>query len=125
MRRLLFNLHLYLALIAGVFIVILGITGSIMAFEQEIDHFFHRKLTYVTPQPRTLSFAEIVGIVTRAFPDETIRAYDISASPAMAYQVATTRRGVFVNQYTGEILGTRTGSDAVSTFLGTVHQLHL
>jgi uncharacterized iron-regulated membrane protein len=43
----------------------------------------------------------------------------------MAYQVATAKRGVFVNQYTGEILGTRTGGDAVSTFLGTVHQLHL
>ena len=32
-ERFLFNLHLYVALIAGVFIVILGVTGSIMAFQ--------------------------------------------------------------------------------------------
>jgi uncharacterized iron-regulated membrane protein len=125
MRKLLFSLHRYLALIAGVFVAILGVTGSIMAFEPEIDHLFHRKLTYVTPQTKPLSLAEVVGIVTRAFPGEAIRAYNISAFPGMAYQVATTRRAVFVNQYTGEILGTRSGDDSVSRFLGTVHQLHL
>ena len=38
MRKLIFNLHLYLALIAGVFVVILGVTGGIMAFEPELDH---------------------------------------------------------------------------------------
>src|SRR5579871_5711685 len=68
MRRLLFNLHLYVALIAGVFIVILGVTGSIMAFEQEIDRVLHWKLTYVTPQSRVHSLAEISEAVARAFP---------------------------------------------------------
>ena len=38
MRKLLLNLHLYSALIAGAFIIILGLTGSVMAFEPEIDH---------------------------------------------------------------------------------------
>ena len=44
MRRLIFNLHLYLALVAGVFVVILGLTGSIMAFDTELDHLFHPSL---------------------------------------------------------------------------------
>jgi uncharacterized iron-regulated membrane protein len=125
MRKLLFNLHLYVALIAGVFIVILGITGSIMAFEQEIDHVFHWNLTYVTPQPAHLSLVEIAGVVTRAFPGEPISAYGPSTSPGISYQINTRRRAVFVNQYTGAILGTRSGPDAIATFLGTVHQLHL
>src|SRR5436305_1159148 len=125
MRRLLFKLHLYVALIAGVFILILGLTGSIMAFEQEIDHVLHWKLTYVTPQSRALSLREIAGIVTRAFPGEEVRGYGISTSPGIGYQVATRKRTVFVNQYTGDILGTLSGPDPVSTFLGTVHQLHL
>lgn len=38
MRKVIFSLHLYLALIAGVFVVILGVTGGIMAFEPELDH---------------------------------------------------------------------------------------
>src|SRR6185295_2758423 len=37
LRKLLFSLHLYTALIAGVFIMILGVTGGIMAFEPEIE----------------------------------------------------------------------------------------
>jgi uncharacterized iron-regulated membrane protein len=35
MRRVLFHLHLYAALIIGAFILVLGLTGSIMAFEPE------------------------------------------------------------------------------------------
>ena len=125
MRKLLFNLHLYVALVAGVFIVILGLTGSIMAFEQELDHVLHWKLTYVTPQPRALSLADLTGIVTRAYPGEPVRAYGISTSPGIGYQVATRQRTVFLNQYTGEILGTTSGPDGITTFLGNVHQLHL
>jgi uncharacterized iron-regulated membrane protein len=33
MRKLLFNLHLYLALIVGLFVVIIGVTGSFLEFD--------------------------------------------------------------------------------------------
>jgi uncharacterized iron-regulated membrane protein len=36
-RRLILKLHLWLAMIAGAFMVILGITGSVIAFEPELD----------------------------------------------------------------------------------------
>ena len=49
MRKFLFNIHLYLALLAGVFVLTLGLTGSIMAFEPELDHLLHPRLSYVTP----------------------------------------------------------------------------
>jgi uncharacterized iron-regulated membrane protein len=126
MRKLLLNLHLYAALIAGVFVLILGLTGSVMAFEQEIDRLFHWKLTYVEPAGRRpIPLKDIAGIVARAFPGDPISAYGPSTSPGISYQINTRRRAVFVNQYTGEILGTRSGPDAISTFIGTVHQLHL
>ena len=125
MRKLLLNLHLYIALIAGVFVLILGLTGSIMAFEPEIDHLFHRKLTYVVPQAHALSLVELGAIVSKAFPDEPIRGYGVSSSPDMSYQIATRKRMVYLNQYTGEILGSMTGADAIAAFQGMVHQLHL
>jgi uncharacterized iron-regulated membrane protein len=125
MRKLLLNLHLYVALIAGVFIAILGLTGSIMAFETEIDHVLHWKLTYVTAQDRTLSLAELTEKVTSAFPGEPVRGYAIATSPGMSYAIATRKRMVYLNPYTGEILGDQVGADAISAFLGNVHQLHL
>ena len=122
MRKLLFKLHLFVALIAGVFVVILGLTGAIMAFEPEIDHLLHARLSYVAPQSRTLSLAEIGDAVTKAFPGERISGYALSTSPNLSYQVSVGRRAVYVNQYTGEVLGEREGG---MDFLGYVHQLHL
>lgn len=122
MRKLLFTMHLYVALVAGVFVIVLGVTGSIMAFETELGHILHPKLWYVTPQPHALSLAGISGAVSKAFPGEAIAAYSISTSPNISYQVSLRRGQVYVNQYTGEILGVRTpGPD----FLANVHQLHL
>jgi uncharacterized iron-regulated membrane protein len=121
-RKALLKLHLWLAWIAGVFVVILGTTGCIMAFEPELDHLFHPWLSYVHSQPRRLSLAELRDHVMKEFPGERIAGYNLSTSPHISAQVALPRGIVFVNPYTGEILGVRlTGM----TFLAYVHQLHL
>jgi uncharacterized iron-regulated membrane protein len=122
MRKSLFNLHLYLALIAGVFVLILGLTGSIMAFEPELDHLLHPKLSYVTPGSHRLSLVEIGNAVQKAFPGERPGGFLLSSDPDISVGVATRRGVVAVNPYTGEVLGVRApGRD----FLGYVHQLHL
>jgi uncharacterized iron-regulated membrane protein len=126
MRKLLLNLHLYTALIAGALIVILGLTGSVMAFEPEIDHLRHWKLTYVTPQARALSLAEISAAISKAFPGQRIVDYGISTSAGLSYQVLLqTRKTVYVNQYTGAVLGTRMGPDFMDGLQNDIHQLHL
>src|SRR5260370_25706835 len=122
MRKFLFTLHSYMALAAGVFVVILGVTGGIMAFETELDHVIHWKLSYVTPQGHALSLAEIGTAVSKAFPGERIGGYALSTSPNLSYQVSLRRGAVCVNQYTGEVLGVRPGG---MDFLAYVHQLHL
>ncbi len=125
-RKLLFNLHLYTALITGAFIVILGLTGSVMAFEPEIDHLRHWKLAYVTPQPPVLSLAEISAAVSKAFPGAHIVDYGLSTSPGLSYQIALQRRGtVYINQYTGAVLGIRVGPDFMDVLQNNIHQFHL
>ncbi|HEV2687696.1 MAG TPA: PepSY-associated TM helix domain-containing protein [Bryobacteraceae bacterium] len=122
MRKLLFNLHLYVALGVGILVVIFGLTGAIMAFEPEIDHLLHAKLSYVTPQSHPLSLAEIGAAVSKAYPGERIGGYQLSTSPNLSWQVGLRRGLVYVNPYTGEILGVREGG---RDFLGFVHQFHL
>jgi uncharacterized iron-regulated membrane protein len=122
MRKLLFNLHLCLALAAGVFVIVLGLTGSIMAFEPEIDHLLHWKTSYVTPNGEPKSLAEIGAAVEQAFPGERISGYLLPNAPNLSYAVGLQRGLVAVNEYTGEILGVREGG---MDFLGYVHQLHL
>jgi uncharacterized iron-regulated membrane protein len=125
MRKLLFSLHLYAALFTAVFALILGLTGSIMAFETEIDHLLHWKLSYVTPQTSVLSLAEIGTAVSKVFPGERIVGYGVSTSPDLSYQVGLERHWAYVNQYTGEVVGSGSGSDWVTVFLAKVHQFHL
>ena len=123
MRRVLFNLHLYTGLAAAWFVLIFGLTGSIMAFETEIDRVMHWHLSYVTPQGgRVLSLAEITAMVEKRFPGERIFGYGVATSPDQSYSVSLPRRELYVNPYTGELLGTR--ADGV-TLLGRIHQLHL
>jgi uncharacterized iron-regulated membrane protein len=76
----------------------------------------------VTPQPRTLSLQEISEAVTRAFPGQRIRRYRISDSPGAAYEVVVAGRTVFVNQYTGEVLGRLAGMDV--SLIVAMHRLH-
>jgi uncharacterized iron-regulated membrane protein len=120
-RRLVFNLHLYLALTAGVFIAILGATGAIMAFETELDHVLHWKYAYVEPGVRPLPLAELGAAVEKVYPGERIAGYSFWG-PRLSYVVALPKRQVYVNPYTAAVLGERpSGPD----FLSRVHQLHL
>lgn len=122
MRRFLIKVHLYVALIAGILILILGATGAIMAFEPELDHVLHWKYAYVQPQPTPMPLAEIGAAVAKAYPGERIGGYTWSSSPNLSYQVALPGRQLYVNPYTGAVLGERPGG---MDFLARVHQLHL
>jgi uncharacterized iron-regulated membrane protein len=121
-RRLVLQLHLILASVAGVFLVILGVTGSIMAFEPELWHVMHPHLSYVMPSAAPLPLAALGEAAKRASPDAPITGYGLSGSPNLSYQVNLRGRVAYVNQYTGEVLGVIPNGPDV---LGRVHQLHL
>jgi uncharacterized iron-regulated membrane protein len=121
MRKLLLNLHLYAALITGAFVAILGATGSVMAFEDQLDHLTHPHLFYVTPQAHPLPLAELAKAAAARVPGEAAGAFGMSISPDVSYYVRFDGGLVFVNEYTGEVLGIRKGP----TFLSKVHQFHL
>jgi len=104
-RKLLFNVHLYVALVSGIFVLILGLTGAIMAFEPEIDHVLHWKLSYVTPQGIPKPLTELGEAVGKAYPSEQPGGYLVPGAPNLSYGVATKRGLVAVNPYTAEILG--------------------
>lgn len=120
LRKTIVKLHLAAGLSAGLFALVLGVTGSIMAFEDEIDHATHPRLFRVHPEGRPLSLAELTVRAASALPGHVV-AYGLGVSPDLSYYVATPDGVVFLNQYTGEVLGIRDGP----TWLNVVHQVHL
>src|SRR4029077_13499052 len=122
MRRAILTLHLIVALVAGVFLVVVGTTGSIMAFEPELDHLLHRQRSYVPPQSTTKTLEELGAVASTTQAGERPRGYLLATSPNLSYQVLFPTRVVFVDPYTGAVLGDRANAP---DFLSRVHQLHL
>lgn len=122
MRPTLVRLHLILALVAGIVITILGVTGAIIAFEPEIDHWQHRALMDVTPSGTPHSLVDISDALMKVYPAEKINGFTLGATPSRAYAISMARGTVFVNPYTLAVIGVRPpGTD----WLSNVHQLHL
>jgi uncharacterized iron-regulated membrane protein len=122
MRSTLLKLHLILAMAAGVFITVLGLTGAIMAFEPEIDHWQHRALMDVAPAGTPHTLLDVSDALQKVYPAERINTFTLGATPSRSYAVAMERGTVYVNPYTLEVIGVRApGAD----WLANVHQLHL
>ncbi len=125
MRRLVFNLHLYVALVTGAFILILGITGSIMAFETELGELFHANRVFVAPGGQRLSLGELSALVLKDYPGERVRGFHLATRPNRSDGIVLGKKTVYVNPYTGKVLGVQIGPDPVAEVLASIHQFHL
>ncbi len=112
LRPLLFNLHLIGGLVAGLFLLILGVSGTVLAFSDEIDAFLQPSVFKVAPQAQPLPLAQLAASAAAVLrPGDVITVYVPSVRPDRSYWFAAfpghhrPPRQVFVNQYTGEVLG--------------------
>jgi uncharacterized iron-regulated membrane protein len=48
LSRKLFKLHSWLGLFTGIFLILLGLSGSVLVFRTELDHFFNQDLLHVS-----------------------------------------------------------------------------
>jgi len=120
-RGVIVKLHMLGGFVVAVFVVVLGLTGSIMAFEDELDHVTNPHLFKVTPAGTPMRLTDLGARVAAAHPGKRIGGYGMGVTPDLSYYVALGGSAFYVNQYTGEILGERSGP----TWLAQIHQLHL
>ena len=127
------TLHLYLGLISAVFLVILGVTGAVIGFEQEIPRWLHPSLWYVKPSAKTLSQAQLVQNVEQRFAPAHVRAITFPRSPDISQVMQLPAPGadprmamrVFVDPYSGAILGLIIGQTTDEKVLQAIHSFHL
>ncbi len=121
MRKLLLNLHLYCALIVGIFVIIVGLSGSVIAFEPELDALMNPHLFRIAPQADRLPVAGLFQAASRAFPGQKIGNLRLpqSADETVQFNIKGPRQ-VFMNPYTGAIVGERDPK----TVLAKIHQIH-
>ena len=122
LRKLLVKIHLYLGLAASLVVIVIGLTGAILVFEQETDQALHPHLWQVMPREDRVSLQSIVDIVAETYRPRTFLTVEVPNDRDRPYVISTeTNFQVFVNPYSGEILGAR---EHAQTFFGLMFALH-
>ena len=125
--RAIWRWHFYAGLIAIPFMVLLAVTGSLYLFKDEIDRtlFSHRNV--VTPEAATLTPEAIVAAALAKAPRATATAYKDPATPDSSAIVTLATDGgdrkVYVNPYSGEVLGSVGAKDEFNWVVKKIHSL--
>jgi len=128
MKKLVLNVHLYVGLVAALFLISISISGAIIAFENELNRAFHPQLTNLRPEGSPLDWDSVRKRVEQQAPDwKLIRFYfpdrpDRSTYVRLRSSKTHRIRHVYVNQYTGAILGS---AEDGSNWILKVHDLHV
>jgi uncharacterized iron-regulated membrane protein len=126
MRSTLLKIHLWLGLAAALFLVVLGLTGSVMAFEDDIVHWTHPELFYVKTRVHTLPEQELIRAAEKRFAPARVGWVQVFRQANLARVMQMTgSRSVFINPYNGSVLGSIQGDFAINPILGYIHQTHL
>ncbi len=88
------RIHLYLGLASGLFLVIVCLTGSILVFEDELEHAFHHERYFVkaAATPR-LSLAQLTDAVRATKPKAKINGIKVYADPTRSVEISLAGSG--------------------------------
>jgi uncharacterized iron-regulated membrane protein len=121
-RSLLLRLHRWVGLIAAVFLVILGVTGSALVFENEIDRALNPTLFRVTPAGAPLLVGDLVARAQVLRPTDRVLGVRLPEAADQAYEFALrSGQSMTVDQYTGRILGVRDREKSLARVLHVLH----
>ncbi|MBI2514014.1 MAG: PepSY domain-containing protein [Opitutae bacterium] len=130
MRKRLWQLHSWLGLIAGLGLLVIGLTGSVLVFRTEVEALAHPALTHVAPAPAgRLAFDALLASAQRQLPRHEIVGWVVSpndpARPDLLWMIphgSTNWHFAPLDPYRGELLGAP--RDETSTVTGWLLELH-
>lgn len=139
MRPLIVLIHRYLGLVLAGFLVIAGLTGALLAFEHELDVALNPRLMRVTPPTPSAAAMDALALretVLAHYPGVRSNRVDFATRPdeplvfRLEWPAAMQSRDdqVFVDPYTGKILGARRWGDIsqgvqnLAPFVWRLHQ---
>jgi len=128
-RKLAFTLHRYIGLAVGLILVIVGLTGSLLVFEHELDDWaIQQRFGHVVPQEQRLSTGTLVDGVKAAYTNHPDwRVGQVQMLPKQDFYTIRLNRPddtqweVFVNPYTGGIMGDRQRETALFSRVLDLH----
>ena len=125
-RRLLFQVHLWTGLVIGLVVSVVGLTGSLIVFKPELERMSIPHLTHVTPQGERVPVQQLIDTMKRERPRYKLSNLYVYREPDLAWNFRTTgphghRIQVYLNPYTGQIIGE---DDFKDHWLDWIYELH-
>jgi uncharacterized iron-regulated membrane protein len=110
LRRAAFQVHLWIGLAIGLYIVMLSITGSALVYRNELDRFFATPRPPYDPKATVLTSDQLRSIAQRLYPDYTIthvgeRISRRNPTLEVGFERGAEKKARLFNPYTGEELG--------------------
>lgn len=116
--------HVYLSIIAGLIITIVGLTGSILVFQDEIDTALNKDFFEVETKQQKIPLEKIIPLVKEKYPQLKFDyAMNEADAPNKTYRFYnfTTEQEFFINPYTASLSGKRLYQ---SSFIRIVTNIH-
>lgn len=122
LRRALFQIHLWLGVLLSLYIIVIGFSGSVLVWEDELQSRAFRRQPYAATH--VLPASQIVATVTAAYPKEPLYylMWPQENAPVYTAYLHTANKGQHIlrlNATTGEIVPIRGG------FIDWMHDLHI
>lgn len=129
LRTAVLKTHLCVGLTIGVVLLLVAASGAALVFEDNIDRALHPSLSYVAPGDRSLPLRDLIGRVATAYPDAQVAGISFPEQPRQSLTFSARSKtlgplAVYVNQYTGDVLGHRTAEERERGLARRVHLLH-
>lgn len=130
-RKLFNDIHLWVGLIAGIFVFVICLSGTIYVYNTEIREWASSHLHKVTPEADKIDIEQLTEIV-KLESNAKVTGFTIPSDQSKSYQINTRKEGdnsrggitYYINPYNGEILGNSKEESKVATFMGSMFSLH-
>lgn len=124
------SIHNWIGLYAGVVIAVLSITGVVALFKVEIDEAFNSRLFKVTPEDNYVQITPIIDSLKQVYGAKNLTSISVPKTSEGSWNTSFFVRKsitdfhhwqIFINPYTGKILGTRDINQSLAFFIRSIH----
>jgi len=126
LRKVIFWCHLFTGVCAGIVVLVMSVTGVLLAYERQLTAWADQSGYPAAPHSPAATRLPVETLLARARqtrPSAAPSAFTLRADPSAPAEVAFGREStVFLNPYTGEVLGE--GSKRARAFFRTVTDWH-
>ena len=122
-NRTLLKYHSYLGLISGLFLIIIGLSGAVLAFNEDIDDIIFKKYIAEDSPSASLQLDKAIKTVQTAFPQWEIRIVKFKPGESIIFnlRLPDARRFVFVHPETGKVIANINANTTLTKWLLKLH----